>query len=88
MEGYHECTNKFNKTREKHLEEIAHHYALKMTTNKEKEVQKTFHTKRVTRAEKNHKWCLKERYIVKCTLLVPDFEVHNILTVFGPIGHH
>ena len=71
--------------RDEHLAELAQHYALQRNPSKEIEIQNIGHVEKVIRTSKKQKWYLKERHGMIRTFLVPDFQVHHILAIFGAL---
>ena len=68
--------------RDSHLDALAEYYAEKRDTTKANEVKKIKHTEAIQRVSAKHTYYLKERHGMIRTLMVPDFKVYQLLSVF------
>ena len=72
--------------RESHMQVLAEHYAERRDTTRAIEIKKMKQYEDVRRTSAKHKWYLKERNGMTRTLLVPDYSLHQILTIIGTLA--
>ena len=71
------------KIRESHMEKLADHFAEKRNTTRAIEVKKISTSERTRSTAAKHKWYLKERHGMIRNLLIPDYCIHEILSIIG-----
>ena len=65
------------------MEKLADHFAEKRNTTRAIEVKKISTSERTRSAAAKHKWYLKERHGMIRNLLIPDYCIHEILSIIG-----
>jgi len=74
------------KIRESHMEKLADHFAEKRNTTRAIEVKKISTSERTRRRAAKHTWYLKERHGMIRNLLIPDYRIHEILSIIGTLA--
>ena len=65
------------------MEKLVEFYAEKRETTKQVDLDKMCHIEKVKRAAAKHKWYFKERHGMIRSLLVTDFQLDNVVLIFG-----
>ena len=65
---------------------MAEHYALKRDTSKEVELKKLHYIEQVKKMSAKHKWFLKHRHGMLCSLLIQDYKPGVIKPVLGVVS--
>ena len=82
----HQVQRRSKNIRQTHMKVLADHYAEKRNTVKAIYVKKINHLEVVRGVAAKHKWYLKDRHGMIRNLLVPDYQIHQILAIFGVLA--
>ena len=84
--GKRQTQKKSQENRDPHIDDLAGNYAYRRDTTKAMDVKKIKQTETIQKLSAKHKFYLKERHGMIRTLMVSDYKVHQMFSVFGMLA--